>query len=147
MMYKNILVAYDGSILSWKAIEAAKFQASIHENSKVHVVSVIENTVSTSEKSEKIMEELKEKFFPQMKKIEEEFEKNNISATMEIILAEEEESPGDLIAKYSQDYDTDLIVMGSRGLGDDTKVFLGSVSNEVVQKVKCPVLIIKDQKQ
>src|SRR5690625_2359157 len=139
MMYKNILVAYDGSILSWKAIEAAKFQASIHENSKVHVVSVIENTVPTSEKSEKIMEEITDKVLPQMKEIEEEFEINNISATMEIILAEEEERAGDVIAKYSSDYETDLIVMGSCGLRDDTKIFLGSVSNEVVQKVKCPV--------
>lgn len=145
-MYKNILVAYDGSILSWKAIEAAKFQAGIHGDSKVHVVSVIENTAPTSEKSEEVSESLREKFLPQMEKIEEEFEKNNISARMEIILAEEGESPGALIAKYAQDYHSDLIVMGSRGLGDDTKIFLGSVSNEVVQKVKCPVLIIKDHK-
>jgi|SRR5699024_2466950 len=144
-MYKNLLVAYDGSILSWKAIEAAKFQSKMNENAKVHLLTVIEKTTSAEEESENLTEELKEKYLPQMKKIEQEFEKNKVWAKMEILLAEEGESPGDLIANYAEDHESDLIVMGSRGLGDDTKVFLGSVSNEVVQKAKCPVLVIKDQ--
>lgn len=146
-MYKNILVAYDGSILSWKAIEAAKFQASLNEEAEVHIITVLEAEDAENEaEREKITQELEAKFLPQMKKIEEEFKKNNIEATMEIVVSEENINPGVEIAKYAKDHNNDLIVMGSRGLGNSDEIILGSVSNEVVQKAKCPVLVIKEKK-
>jgi len=37
----------------------------------------------------------------------------------------------------------DLIVMGSRGTSGITKLLLGSVSEEVVKKASCPVLIVR----
>lgn len=147
-MYKNILVAYDGSILSRKAIEAAKHQATHHKDAEVHIISVIEETgpYTNVTVSESIGKELKAKFLPQMEKIEEEFKRIDLPITTEIIIAEGNEKPGSLIAKYAEEHENDLIVMGSRGLGNIQKVFLGSVSNEVVQKAKCPVLIIKESK-
>ena len=36
----------------------------------------------------------------------------------------------------------DLVVMGSRGLGKIKGIFMGSVSQQVVQECKCPVLVI-----
>ena len=38
----------------------------------------------------------------------------------------------------------DLVVMGSRGHGKLKKIFLGSVSNGVVQKAMCPVLLTRN---
>ena len=37
----------------------------------------------------------------------------------------------------------DLIVMGSRGLGQFAGLLLGSQSQKVVQHAECPVLIVK----
>lgn len=37
----------------------------------------------------------------------------------------------------------DLIVVGSRGLGRITAALLGSVSQQVVQRATCPVLIVR----
>lgn len=37
----------------------------------------------------------------------------------------------------------DLVVIGSRGLGGIKELFLGSVSHEIVEKSKVPVLIVK----
>ncbi len=36
-----------------------------------------------------------------------------------------------------------LIIIGSRGKGPTTEIFLGSVSNYVIHKAKCPVMIVK----
>jgi len=47
------------------------------------------------------------------------------------------------LISYTKSKNIDLIVMGSSGRGGFDKILLGSVSNVVMQKVKCPVLIIK----
>ena len=52
-------------------------------------------------------------------------------------------SPADLLLKCAQDEGCDLIVMGSRGQGG-IKGFLGSVSYAVVQGSPITVLIAKD---
>jgi nucleotide-binding universal stress UspA family protein len=54
-------------------------------------------------------------------------------------------NPGYDIVKFSKasKNKVGLIVMGSRGKGPTTEIFLGSVSNYVVHKAKCPVMIVK----
>lgn len=144
-MYKRMLVAYDGSLLSRKAIEAAKYHAAQNSDSEVHIISVMNATgpMTNVYVSKSISNELIEKCRPQMVKIEEEFERENISVVTDILLAEQNENPGGFICKYAENNEIDLIIMGSRGLGNVRKIFLGSVSNHVVQNAKCPVLIIK----
>ena len=38
----------------------------------------------------------------------------------------------------------DLVVMGARGQGMIKKLFIGSVSTEIIQKAQCPVLVTKN---
>jgi nucleotide-binding universal stress UspA family protein len=47
------------------------------------------------------------------------------------------------LISFAKSKNIDLIIMGSSGRGKFDKVLLGSVSNRVIQKAKCPVLIIK----
>lgn len=144
-MHKKILVAYDGSLLSRQAIEVAKYHATQSSDSEVHIISVIQahGPVTNVNISNSIGNELMEKSRPQMDKIKEEFERENISSITDILLAEQSENPGTFICKYAEDHDIDLIIMGSRGLGNIRKFFLGSVSSHVVQHANRSVLIVK----
>jgi nucleotide-binding universal stress UspA family protein len=52
-------------------------------------------------------------------------------------------SPAVVILDFASSNETDLIVMGSRGLGVVKGVLLGSVSQYIVEQAKCPVLVVK----
>lgn len=52
-------------------------------------------------------------------------------------------SPAEVILEYEEILDADLIVMGSRGLGVVKGVLLGSVSQYIIERAKCPVLVVK----
>lgn len=144
-MRRRILVAYDGSLLSRHAIQEAKWQARQEPDSEVHIISVIKATgpKTNVHVSRNISNDLVEKFRPQMEKIKEEFERENISVVVDILIGEHNENPGVQICKYAENNEVDLIIIGSRGLGNLKRIFLGSVSNNVVQHARCRVLVIK----
>jgi len=52
-------------------------------------------------------------------------------------------SPAVAILDFATAEDTDMIIMGSRGLGVVKGVLLGSVSQYIVEQAKCPVLVVK----
>lgn len=145
MMRRRILVAYDGSLLSRNAIQEAKWQAREKTNSEVHLISVMKATgpKTNAQISRNISNDLVEKFRPQMEMIKEEFERENIPVIVDILVEEDNENPGVKICKYAESNKIDLIILGSRGLGNIKRIFLGSVSNNVVQNATCPVLVIK----
>ena len=51
--------------------------------------------------------------------------------------------PGEIILAVAEEEASDLIIMGTRGLGAVHSLLAGSVSNHVVQYAKCPVLLCK----
>ena len=55
--------------------------------------------------------------------------------------------PVEKIAQTAEKAQSDLIVLGSRGLGDIKSLLLGSVSDGVMQHAHCPVLIVKSSKE
>jgi len=50
---------------------------------------------------------------------------------------------GETIVEYAQNDKTDLIVVGSRGLGGFKRHFLGSVSDAVLRHAPCSVLVVR----
>lgn len=54
-----------------------------------------------------------------------------------------EGDPAEAILKVADTRKSDLIVMGSRGLGRLAGLLLGSTSQKVVSHAKCPVLIVR----
>ncbi|MNP39883.1 Stress response protein NhaX [compost metagenome] len=52
-------------------------------------------------------------------------------------------SPAEVILKYAKEHAIDVIVIGSRGLGGIREFVLGSVSHNVVQSARIPVLVVK----
>ena len=51
--------------------------------------------------------------------------------------------PDQIIVDFANKHAVDLIVLGSRGLGGYTRMFIGSVSNRVVHHANCPVLVVR----
>lgn len=55
--------------------------------------------------------------------------------------------PKDVIVAEAENWDADLIVLGSYGYGPIRRFFLGSVSLYVAQRAPCSILIVRDKKQ
>jgi nucleotide-binding universal stress UspA family protein len=51
--------------------------------------------------------------------------------------------PADAILRVAETRHADLIVMGTRGLGDLGGLLLGSVSHKVIHSAACPVLVVR----
>jgi len=47
------------------------------------------------------------------------------------------------IVRYAQDFDIDLIVMGTHGRGFVAHMLMGSVAEKVVRRAPCPVLTVR----
>ena len=52
-------------------------------------------------------------------------------------------APAAVILEYAEILDADLIITGSRGLGIVKGVLLGSVSQYIIERAKCPVMVVK----
>jgi nucleotide-binding universal stress UspA family protein len=51
--------------------------------------------------------------------------------------------PGEEILNTAKENDVDMILVGSRSKRGATRLFMGSVSREVVNLAECPVLVVK----
>ena len=49
--------------------------------------------------------------------------------------------PAETVLDYLKDQDAKLVVLGTRGLGGAARLFLGSVSDHLLRKAPCPVLV------
>lgn len=54
-----------------------------------------------------------------------------------------DEDPAKAILQCVDEENGDLIVIGSRGVGDLKSLLLGSVSHKVVEEAKCPCVVVK----
>ena len=52
-------------------------------------------------------------------------------------------APGVVIDQYARDLGVDMIIMGTRGLGNIADMLLGSTSEEVLRLTDKPVLLVK----
>jgi nucleotide-binding universal stress UspA family protein len=142
---QNILVAYDGSEESQKALDYAVNLANEKENVVLHLVTVYQPALMMAYTAvnypvEQANYELKEKNEQMIQIAKTEL---SIKTNLPIVAKAIEGYPGNVLTHYASMNKIDLIVIGSRGLSGVKEWFLGSVSHHVVQKAKCPVLVIK----
>lgn len=52
--------------------------------------------------------------------------------------------PASTICRVAEDEDVDVVVVGSHGHTGLTRLFLGSVSEHVVRRAPCPVLVVRE---
>lgn len=141
--YSRIVVAYDHSELSKKALKMAMDLAKQDQQIELFVVMVIQPEkpipYAYGIGVVALLEAQLEKANTVRNEIEQEL-KSLPNKTKSLLL---QGNPGLMIVEFVKDNDADLVVMGCRGLNGLKELFLGSVSHYVVQKVPCPVLIVK----
>lgn len=54
-----------------------------------------------------------------------------------------EGDPAETILRVADTFDVDLIIMGTRGMGDMRSLILGSQSHKVVSAASCPVMLVR----
>lgn len=144
MTFNNILVPYDGSTNALRAFNKALGIAKQHDsNLKVVACLDIANLGGwyiDKRINKDIMKKAKNLTKKLFSKLDDIATKNSISLDFTII---ESNNTVKSIVSFAKSKNVDLIVMGSSGRGGFDKILLGSVSNGVMQKAKCPVLIIK----
>ena len=143
-MFKKILFATDDSVHSEKVlpqlIDLAKTNDSevlifnvhyIPENLKsgsmAHYTDLKKMEKRLSEQGNKLVEDIKSKL-----------ENENIKVTTSLTNGPIAMS----IVKKAHDENCDLIIVGTRGMGNISNPLIGSVSNYVIHNAKCSVLLI-----
>lgn len=139
LVIKNILVPVDGSETSDRVVaEAVKF-AEIY-GAELHFLYVanINQIAISSALTHAIMDAVRNAGRTILTRAGNSVPENT---SHEEIL--EVGAPAVMILDYEESLDADLIVMGSRGLNFVKGVLLGSVSQYIIERAKCPVLVVK----
>jgi len=142
MLFKNILVPYDGSSHSKHAFKVALDMAKKY-NSKLSMVTVLDTSSGYWGHStlwDKAMGGAKNLVTKEFESFKSAAKKAQVSFHSEIT---ESHSITKTIVSYSKSKKIDVIVMGAHGITGWDKLILGSVTDSVVHRVKCPVLIVR----
>ncbi|MEW6621962.1 MAG: universal stress protein [Bacillota bacterium] len=140
MVIKRIVVGYDGSKYSKKALEAAISLAKTLEAS-VTVLAVVRapEFSPTIDEIDEAYKNGERTIKPQLEEIRRIGEENKIALNAVILHGH----PAESIVKYASDKKADLIIVGTRGAGGFKSLIIGSVAQKVVGYSKVPVLVIK----
>jgi nucleotide-binding universal stress UspA family protein len=147
LLIKNILVPYDGSPLSKKALDLAEDIArNFNAELKLMMVIPVYYPISDSVFSgtavmnyQKVVKSLKEQGEKEISKITEICREKGTKASYKIVY----DDVSDAILKEAKKSRVDLIVMGSRRLtGIASLKRLGSTARHVSEHARCPVTIV-----
>ena len=139
LVIKNILVPVDGSETSDKAVaEAIKLAEIYGARLNFLYVANINQVAINAALAHAIMDAVRKAGRTILNRAADSVPKN---ISHEEIL--ETGAPAVMILNYEESLDADLIVMGSRGLSFVKGVLLGSVSQYIIERANCPVLVVK----
>ncbi|WP_457626309.1 universal stress protein [Persephonella sp.] len=144
MAFKKILIGYDGSEASKKALRKAIDLAKTC-GSELHIVGVVRpfefaaiDYIPPEEIEEYEKEEIskEERFLKEAKDIAEE---NGVEAVTKVMEGE----PAEELMAYADGNGCDLIVVGHRGVGGFKRMILGTTAGNLVKYANQSVLVVK----
>lgn len=145
-MYKKILVPVDGSEKAARAaLHGAELASKLGAGLVLfHVVPSLPSYVNMSpDRFGHIQQAIIDEFYAEgraiLNKVRDDLAAYGLNISTGITLGQ----PADEICKAAKETGCDLIVMGSRGLGEIKGYLMGSVSNRVTRHATCPVLIVR----
>jgi nucleotide-binding universal stress UspA family protein len=149
-MFKNILVALDGSQHSSRAADVA-IDLAQHYGARLQFITVSKQPPARlSEELQRYMEIEQLKGTPDLlvtdvaKNILEEAEKRARSKGLKEVKTIAKTGPvARTIVDVAKRREADVIIMGSRGLGTVEGILLGSVSHKVVSLADCNVMTVR----
>ncbi|MDH3617405.1 MAG: universal stress protein [Nitrosopumilus sp.] len=144
MLFKNILVPFDLSSTSSQAFKVALDIAQKYD-SKITLITCIEGDAwhhkfYDARADAQLLKKQNKVAKKYMEKLEEAANKVGVDIKLQILKST---SVVKDITTFAKSRKMDLIVMSSHGRTGLDKVILGSVANGVVQRTRCPVLLIK----
>lgn len=140
-MFKNIMVAFDGSDLAVKALQmgeemAVKYGATLH----VFHTNIIAATLSAQAMNSPSLQDMLNTAGENVRAQALELLANS-ECTYQVVV-QNASNPARPIIDYANKNAIDLIIMGSRGLGT-MKQYFGSVAHSVLNVTHTPTLVIK----
>ncbi len=144
MLFKNILVPFDLSSPSNQAFKVALDIAQKYD-SKITLITCIEGDAwhhkfYDARADTELLKKQSKVAKKYMEKLEATANKAGVNIKLQILKSI---SVVKDITTFAKSRKMDLIVMSSHGRTGLDKVILGSVANGVVQRTRCPVLLIK----
>lgn len=136
---KKILVAVDGSEFSRKVFEYF-LERGKKLDDRLTFLQVVRSPRFSEGLEEDALKEEVAKAEEFTKELEEEAKERGVEADSEVI-SDSNIATG--IVKFADENDYDIIGVGARGKSDLGTIHLGSVSEEVVTRATCPVLIVR----
>jgi len=133
---KNILVPTD---FSDNAKDALRYALNfVGEGGQLHVVSVLSMPPSTSGTTGSLAVRMKEKAQEDMQNLVESMQHEGVVFNPII----REGSTVNTILSMGEEFEADLIIMGTKGSTGLESIFMGSVASSVVEKSKIPVISV-----
>ncbi|HZC49716.1 MAG TPA: universal stress protein [Nitrososphaeraceae archaeon] len=142
-MLSKILVPVDGSENSFRALEHAIFLSRKIEGTQTTVTHIIEGPPSVYIYSPKVMEKVRADYKSESTKILERCKDMANKSGINIHTVLIEGDPASKIIRYSEMEKFDIIIIGSRGMGQFKEMILGSISNKVLHHAKCSVMVVR----
>lgn len=136
----KVLLATDFSAESAQAVDCARRLSNQHSAKLfvVHVMDVFPFSLGADSATTAKIEEIRQQADTQMK----EFVRANYLEDTKVESALIEGETSTAIEKFIREHEIDLIVMGSRGDTGISRLFEGSMAEEVYRTAQCPVMVV-----
>lgn len=145
-LYRRILIGVDGSDHAELALRRAIQFANTH-NAKLYIAHVIDtralnNYATINYNYNELINEETVKALNEYKA----FAADNGVKDVESII--EYGSPRTIMAKsIPEEFDIDLVVVGATGLNAVERVFIGSVSEQIMRQAPCDVIVVRNDNE
>ncbi|KUO93262.1 MAG: universal stress protein [Thermocladium sp.] len=139
-MFQKIVVAYDGSPHSKRALDMAIDIAKKY-GSRLYIIEVVDPAALIGLGVSPVPQTVLDQLYQKAKDDIEEARKR--AAGLETEGQVLEGDPATSILEFVDKVKADLLVSGSRGLSTLKRLFLGSVSSRLVSEARIPVLVVK----
>ena len=138
----NVLVAFDGSPLSERALTYAIETFPDAHITSIYVINPIDAVIDVEAGGLPVAEGWDENAKDEATRIHTKGTNLAAERNMELVTVTEVGKPARSILEYADDHDVDQIVMGSHGRSGIDRALLGSVAETVTRRARIPVTII-----